>query len=160
MCSQGYQLVGSATRVCRDNGTWSGINVICKGEPCWQVCSSRLQTFSHWVQSVLKFWFTLGSARFSQNEWDIFHIIIGERAHKKGGGPFTKMFGRWSDNPSVCCISNGPVRFLLFQWRRLVTAQCLPLAWEATFDRLHCHLASCNVKLNSHQSQLGAERSL
>lgn len=31
-CSQGYHLVGSATRVCRDNGTWTGIGAICKGE--------------------------------------------------------------------------------------------------------------------------------
>uniref|UniRef100_A0A3B4YIZ4 Fibulin 7 n=1 Tax=Seriola lalandi dorsalis TaxID=1841481 RepID=A0A3B4YIZ4_SERLL len=29
-CSQGYHLVGSATRVCRDNGTWTGISAICK----------------------------------------------------------------------------------------------------------------------------------
>lgn len=31
-CSQGYHLVGSATRACRDNGTWTGISAICKGE--------------------------------------------------------------------------------------------------------------------------------
>ncbi|KAM8851643.1 fibulin-7 isoform 3-T5 [Synchiropus picturatus] len=30
ICSQGYSLAGSATRVCRDNGTWSGINAACK----------------------------------------------------------------------------------------------------------------------------------
>lgn len=35
-CSQGYHLVGSATRVCRDNGTWTGIGAICKGEPHWE----------------------------------------------------------------------------------------------------------------------------
>lgn len=35
-CSQGYHLVGSATRVCRDNGTWSGISAVCKGEPHWE----------------------------------------------------------------------------------------------------------------------------
>lgn len=35
-CSQGYHLVGSATRVCRDNGTWTGIGAICKGEPQWE----------------------------------------------------------------------------------------------------------------------------
>lgn len=35
-CSQGYHLVGSATRVCRDNGTWTGISAICKGEPHWE----------------------------------------------------------------------------------------------------------------------------
>ncbi|KAK5853855.1 hypothetical protein PBY51_014976 [Eleginops maclovinus] len=29
-CSQGYLLVGSATRACRDNGTWTGISAICK----------------------------------------------------------------------------------------------------------------------------------
>ncbi|XP_010790029.1 fibulin-7-like, partial [Notothenia coriiceps] len=29
-CSQGYRLVGSATRACRDNGTWTGISAICK----------------------------------------------------------------------------------------------------------------------------------
>ncbi|XP_061815522.1 fibulin-7 isoform X2 [Nerophis lumbriciformis] len=29
-CSQGYHLVGSATRVCQDNGTWSGPGVFCK----------------------------------------------------------------------------------------------------------------------------------
>uniref|UniRef100_A0A3B5B1X0 Fibulin 7 n=1 Tax=Stegastes partitus TaxID=144197 RepID=A0A3B5B1X0_9TELE len=29
-CSLGYHLVGSATRVCRDNGTWTGISAICK----------------------------------------------------------------------------------------------------------------------------------
>ena len=36
-CSQGYHLVGSATRACRDNGTWTGISAICKGEfiICW-----------------------------------------------------------------------------------------------------------------------------
>lgn len=31
-CSQGYHLVGSATRVCQDNGTWTGISAVCKGE--------------------------------------------------------------------------------------------------------------------------------
>uniref|UniRef100_A0A3Q2GFS5 Fibulin 7 n=1 Tax=Cyprinodon variegatus TaxID=28743 RepID=A0A3Q2GFS5_CYPVA len=29
-CSQGFQLIGSSTRVCRDNGTWSGVSAICK----------------------------------------------------------------------------------------------------------------------------------
>ncbi|KAG8000028.1 Fibulin-7 [Nibea albiflora] len=29
-CSQGYHLVGSAMRVCQDNGTWTGISAICK----------------------------------------------------------------------------------------------------------------------------------
>uniref|UniRef100_A0A3Q3EA17 Fibulin 7 n=1 Tax=Labrus bergylta TaxID=56723 RepID=A0A3Q3EA17_9LABR len=29
-CSQGYQLAGSATRVCRDNGTWTGVGAVCK----------------------------------------------------------------------------------------------------------------------------------
>lgn len=31
-CSQGFHLVGSATRVCRDNGTWTGVTAVCKGE--------------------------------------------------------------------------------------------------------------------------------
>lgn len=31
-CSHGYHLVGSATRVCRDNGTWTGVGAACKGE--------------------------------------------------------------------------------------------------------------------------------
>lgn len=31
-CSQGYHLAGSATRVCQENGTWSGISAVCKGE--------------------------------------------------------------------------------------------------------------------------------
>lgn len=31
-CSQGYHLAGSATRVCQDNGTWSGVSTVCKGE--------------------------------------------------------------------------------------------------------------------------------
>ncbi|XP_074532339.1 fibulin-7 [Halichoeres trimaculatus] len=29
-CSQGFHLVGSATRVCRDNGTWTGVSAVCK----------------------------------------------------------------------------------------------------------------------------------
>uniref|UniRef100_A0A667XEX7 Fibulin 7 n=1 Tax=Myripristis murdjan TaxID=586833 RepID=A0A667XEX7_9TELE len=29
-CSQGYHLVGPGTRVCQDNGSWSGISAICK----------------------------------------------------------------------------------------------------------------------------------
>lgn len=35
-CSQGYHLVGSATRVCQDNGTWTGISAACKGESHWE----------------------------------------------------------------------------------------------------------------------------
>lgn len=31
MCSSGYHLVGSATRVCQENGNWSGVAALCKG---------------------------------------------------------------------------------------------------------------------------------
>lgn len=31
-CPQGYRLVGTGTRVCQENGTWSGATVICKGQ--------------------------------------------------------------------------------------------------------------------------------
>lgn len=31
-CSQGHHLVGTPTRVCRDNGTWTGTSATCKGE--------------------------------------------------------------------------------------------------------------------------------
>lgn len=31
MCSSGYHLVGSATRVCQENGSWSGVSAFCKG---------------------------------------------------------------------------------------------------------------------------------
>lgn len=34
-CSHGYSLLGSATRLCQDNGTWSGISAICKGKRCY-----------------------------------------------------------------------------------------------------------------------------
>nr|XP_055026984.1 fibulin-7 [Misgurnus anguillicaudatus] len=37
-CSQGYRLVGQGTRVCQENGTWSGGNVGCKDV---SVCSSN-----------------------------------------------------------------------------------------------------------------------
>lgn len=30
-CSLGYHLVGSATRVCQENGSWSGVTALCKG---------------------------------------------------------------------------------------------------------------------------------
>lgn len=30
-CSQGYRLMGPGTRVCQDNGTWSGVSAVCKG---------------------------------------------------------------------------------------------------------------------------------
>ncbi|MCI4376696.1 hypothetical protein PGIGA_G00191370 [Pangasianodon gigas] len=30
MCSSGYHLVGSATRVCQENGSWSGVSALCK----------------------------------------------------------------------------------------------------------------------------------
>lgn len=30
-CSQGYRLIGPGTRVCQENGTWSGAGVVCKG---------------------------------------------------------------------------------------------------------------------------------
>ncbi|KAA8583933.1 hypothetical protein FQN60_015141 [Etheostoma spectabile] len=36
-CSHGYHLVGSATRICQDNGTWTGISAICKAPPEWSV---------------------------------------------------------------------------------------------------------------------------
>ncbi|XP_051503874.1 fibulin-7 [Myxocyprinus asiaticus] len=37
-CSQGYRLVGPGTRVCQENGTWSGVSVVCKDV---SVCSSN-----------------------------------------------------------------------------------------------------------------------
>lgn len=30
-CSQGYRMIGQGTRVCQENSTWSGVNVVCKG---------------------------------------------------------------------------------------------------------------------------------
>ncbi|XP_060781344.1 fibulin-7 isoform X10 [Neoarius graeffei] len=30
VCSSGYHLVGSATRVCQENGSWSGVSALCK----------------------------------------------------------------------------------------------------------------------------------
>lgn len=50
-CSQGYTLAGSATRVCRDNGTWTGTSAVCKGEAglfnqcvcVWESCYICLQ---------------------------------------------------------------------------------------------------------------------
>ncbi|KAI4897224.1 hypothetical protein NFI96_004595 [Prochilodus magdalenae] len=30
-CSPGYHLVGSGTRVCQENGSWSGVSAVCKG---------------------------------------------------------------------------------------------------------------------------------
>ncbi|KAK2852949.1 hypothetical protein Q7C36_008150 [Tachysurus vachellii] len=37
MCSSGYHLVGSATRVCQENGSWSGVGALCKAPPEWSV---------------------------------------------------------------------------------------------------------------------------
>lgn len=56
VCSQGFQLIGSTTRVCRDNGTWSGVNAACKGEhhsgACWSVLwfGVTLETHIHLTQ--------------------------------------------------------------------------------------------------------------
>ncbi|XP_046731240.1 fibulin-7 isoform X2 [Silurus meridionalis] len=36
-CSSGYYLVGSATRVCQENGSWSGVSALCKAPPEWSV---------------------------------------------------------------------------------------------------------------------------
>ncbi|XP_029553520.1 fibulin-7-like isoform X3 [Salmo trutta] len=38
-CSHGYHLVGVETRVCQENGSWSGVNTICKSKapPEWSV---------------------------------------------------------------------------------------------------------------------------
>ncbi|XP_029541204.1 fibulin-7 isoform X3 [Oncorhynchus nerka] len=36
-CSHGYHLVGPGTRVCQENGSWSGVNTICKAPPEWSV---------------------------------------------------------------------------------------------------------------------------
>ncbi|KTF84904.1 hypothetical protein cypCar_00023277, partial [Cyprinus carpio] len=37
-CSQGYRMIGPGTRVCHENGTWSGVSVICKDV---SVCASN-----------------------------------------------------------------------------------------------------------------------
>ncbi|KAF5900365.1 fibulin-7 isoform X1, partial [Clarias magur] len=37
-CSPGYHLMGSATRVCQENGSWSGVRALCKGS---RHCSSN-----------------------------------------------------------------------------------------------------------------------
>ncbi|ROI46694.1 Fibulin-7 [Anabarilius grahami] len=35
-CSQGYRLMGPGTRVCQENGTWSGVSSVCKATAtCW-----------------------------------------------------------------------------------------------------------------------------
>ncbi|XP_009305867.1 fibulin-7 isoform X2 [Danio rerio] len=36
-CSQGFRLVGPVTRVCQENGTWSGATASCKAPPEWSV---------------------------------------------------------------------------------------------------------------------------
>ncbi|XP_043112126.1 fibulin-7 isoform X2 [Puntigrus tetrazona] len=36
-CSQGYRMTGAGTRVCQENGTWSGVSVACKAPPEWSV---------------------------------------------------------------------------------------------------------------------------
>ncbi|XP_070980892.1 fibulin-7-like isoform X3 [Oncorhynchus clarkii lewisi] len=36
-CSHGYHLMGLETRVCQENGSWSGVNTICKAPPEWSV---------------------------------------------------------------------------------------------------------------------------
>ncbi len=30
-CSQGHRMIGPGTRVCQENGTWSGVSAVCKG---------------------------------------------------------------------------------------------------------------------------------
>lgn len=45
-CSPGYSLVGSATRVCRENGTWTGADVTCKGELHFHYRLLRLEDIS------------------------------------------------------------------------------------------------------------------
>uniref|UniRef100_A0A8C1DR17 Fibulin 7 n=1 Tax=Cyprinus carpio carpio TaxID=630221 RepID=A0A8C1DR17_CYPCA len=44
-CSQGYRMIGPGTRVCHENGTWSGVSVICKAPPEWSVMNDP--AFSH-----------------------------------------------------------------------------------------------------------------
>ncbi|XP_066535669.1 fibulin-7 [Hoplias malabaricus] len=38
VCSPGYRMVGSGTRVCQENGNWSGVNTLCKDQ---NKCSSN-----------------------------------------------------------------------------------------------------------------------
>ncbi|KAI5108596.1 fibulin-7 isoform X1, partial [Silurus meridionalis] len=60
-CSSGYYLVGSATRVCQENGSWSGVSALCKGSaqctsnPCLNggTCAEGVQMYRcicphHW----------------------------------------------------------------------------------------------------------------
>ncbi|XP_060781339.1 fibulin-7 isoform X5 [Neoarius graeffei] len=40
VCSSGYHLVGSATRVCQENGSWSGVSALCKAAGSSQCASN------------------------------------------------------------------------------------------------------------------------
>ncbi|XP_076830976.1 fibulin-7 [Brachyhypopomus gauderio] len=40
-CSQGYHLVGPGTRVCQENGSWSGLSAVCKVHTDVSLCASN-----------------------------------------------------------------------------------------------------------------------
>uniref|UniRef100_A0A8C7T7H8 Fibulin 7 n=1 Tax=Oncorhynchus mykiss TaxID=8022 RepID=A0A8C7T7H8_ONCMY len=51
-CSHGYHLVGPETRVCQENGSWSGVNTICKGKDVSECSSNPCQNGGTCVEGV------------------------------------------------------------------------------------------------------------
>ena len=56
-CDKGYRLKGSATRTCRDNGTWSGAETQCNGKvtekekPFSNVLEEKINESIKWIAS-------------------------------------------------------------------------------------------------------------
>uniref|UniRef100_A0A8B9GRU1 Fibulin 7 n=1 Tax=Astyanax mexicanus TaxID=7994 RepID=A0A8B9GRU1_ASTMX len=57
-CSPGYHLVGPGTRVCQENGSWSGVSAICKGHCEHKVCVVYSKVVS-------------GNSEYTPPEWSV-----------------------------------------------------------------------------------------
>ncbi|XP_039594736.1 fibulin-7 [Polypterus senegalus] len=78
-CNQGYKLIGPSTRVCQENGSWTGVNPICKdisacsSNPC-QNGGTCVEGFSYYKCMCLQNWSGTNCEQQTQTaptEWSI-----------------------------------------------------------------------------------------